>query len=98
MSKAHARKKKQAVDPGLEKEWDDLVEVASLLGVQVRRERGMFKSGSCTVDDQEMIIINRRLTIEGQIQVLIRELSHCDMESVFLRPEIREKIERGRVE
>lgn len=97
MKRKLRRAQKSRVAPELEKEWSDLVDVAELLGIQIRRERGMFKSGSCVVNDAKMIILNRRLSMEGQIEVLLSELAACDLESVYMRPEIREKLEqRGR--
>lgn len=86
------RKVKKEENPQLQKEVDELLEIAERIGIQVRFERGYFLSGSCSLDDQSMIIINRKLSLDSRIQVLLKELSGRDLEDVFIRPDLREKI------
>ncbi len=77
-------------------ELEALVDVARRLGVEVRFARGYFRSGSCLVGGKSMIIINRRLTVGGRIEILLRELADRDLEQIFIRPEVREKIRQAK--
>jgi hypothetical protein len=71
----------------------ELIELAKNLGISVRKEKGNFRSGYCTINEQEIIILNRSTTIETMATVLAQGLSkHSD--KVFIKPVIREFIEK----
>jgi len=61
----------------LQLELDQLKKRAAELGLRVRVEPGNFKSGSCLLEEQRMIIINRRLTLEERVRTLSQELSEA---------------------
>ncbi|MEM8600192.1 MAG: hypothetical protein AAGF99_09755 [Bacteroidota bacterium] len=70
-----------------------LEEAVTQLGVRVRYERGAFRGGRCVVDDEEQVVLNRRLPVETHLDVLascLRELPH---EAVYLRPAVRAALE-----
>lgn len=59
------------------------------LGVPVRRGRGAFRGGRCTVGGREVVVVNTLHPPEAQAVVLagaIRELPH---EGLYLRPAVR---------
>jgi hypothetical protein len=56
-------------------ELDQLKKRAAELGLRVRVEPGNFMSGSCLLEEQRMIIINRRLTLEERVRTLSKELA-----------------------
>lgn len=58
-------------------------------GVEVRWEKGAFQGGRCTLDGQEIIILNRRLPIETHLRVLARAVRPEALDATSLRPAIR---------
>ncbi len=73
--------------------YDDLKELARELGVKVRLETGNFVGGLCTVDDQEVILINRRHHQTRRITILARALYDFGLDDTFVKPALRNRIE-----
>ena len=90
--KTETRKKPAQEDRELEL-LRDLEEAARRLGVRVRTERGVFRSGLCEVQGESMIILNRRLSTADRATVLARILCQLDLEEVHLSPRTREFLE-----
>ncbi len=62
------------------------------LGVRVRRERGAFRSGRCTVEGDEVVVLNRLHPPEAQVAALAAALrEHAD--GLYLRPAVRAALE-----
>ena len=64
------------------------------LGVRVRRERGTFRGGLCTVAGEPAVVLNRVHPPEAQASVLaqaIRERGGAD--ALYLRPAVRAALE-----
>jgi len=78
---------------------EELVEVAAALGVKVRVEVikknsiGQPKGGLCHVEGEPVILVHRKLKDSDKAQVLIEALDGFDLDSVFIKPEVREIIE-----
>jgi len=71
---------------------EGLEEAARSLGFKVRTERGSFRSGRCRSRDEELIILNRRLSTLERAQVLARILAAANLDATFLLPAVREHI------
>lgn len=69
---------------------EQLEEAARALGLRVRVERGSFRSGRCRSRDEQLVILNRRLSTRERAQVLARILAEEDLEQAFLKPAVRE--------
>jgi hypothetical protein len=82
-----------------EKLVEELKEVAVALGVTVRIEVikqntiGQPKGGLCYVDGQPVVLVHRKLKDSDKAQVMIEALGEFDLDSVFIKPEVRETIE-----
>ncbi|MCX6155414.1 MAG: hypothetical protein NT007_14770 [Candidatus Kapabacteria bacterium] len=74
--------------------YDELADIAKTIGITVRRENGNFKSGFCVVNEQKLILFNRNATVELRASVLARCLSTQSIEKMYLKPVIREYIEK----
>jgi hypothetical protein len=59
------------------------------LGVRVRRERGTFRGGRCTVEGREVVVLNRLHPPEAQVLVLAEALRDLPHEQLYLRPSVR---------
>jgi UDP-N-acetylmuramate dehydrogenase len=79
---------------------DELVRVATRLGVEVRTEpfetapaRG---GGRCRVDGREFILLDARASLPDRVGVLASALAALDLEDVYVMPEARDRVERER--
>lgn len=65
----------------------------SKVGVRVRREKGNFRGGWCTVNDEELLVLNKRQSAETQFAILAESLRDYPLESVYLKPGLRSALE-----
>ena len=79
---------------------EELVRVATRLGVQVRIEpfetppaRG---GGRCVVDGREFILIDARAPLGDRLGALAAAMSDLDLEDIYVTPEARDRVERER--
>lgn len=70
-----------------------LEEAHARLGVRVRRERGAFRGGRCTVGEEEVVVLNRRHPPEVHLAVLAESLRELPSEQLYLRPAVRAALE-----
>lgn len=74
---------------------EELKDLAERLGFQVREEKLLrevgyrVRSGTCRFRDQRLILIDRELPPAARLDVLVDELSACDLGSVYASPEVR---------
>lgn len=71
----------------------ELEKLATDLGYRIRYEFGDFSGGNCVLNDQKMILINKRIPPEARLVILARIYSGMDLDSVFIKPAVREYIE-----
>ncbi len=71
----------------------ELEELAKRSNVGIRYEKGDFEGGYCVLKAERMIVINRRLMLVRRASVLARGLAEVGVDSVYLKPAIREFIE-----
>ncbi|MCH8928809.1 MAG: hypothetical protein IIB39_08860 [Candidatus Marinimicrobia bacterium] len=72
---------------------EELEILAEKLGLTVRYERGDFQGDLCFIDDDGVIIIQKKAIIEKKIAVLSRGMSRVDLRNVYVLPEIRKLLE-----
>lgn len=72
---------------------EELIEVAGQLGLEVRQEKGNFRGGRCTVDDEELIMLNKRHLPEVRLAVLAEALHGLPLDTVYLKPAVRRALE-----
>ena len=81
---------------------EELKELARRLGIQVREEALLrevgyhVRSGGCRVRGEEVIFLDRTLSPEDRVQVLLEELADRDFETVYLSPALRALVEHRR--
>ena len=71
-----------------------LEDALTRLDVRVRRARGAFRSGLCTVEGAEVVVLNRQHPPEAQVFALaaaLRQLGRVD--ELYLRPAVRAALE-----
>ncbi len=78
---------------------DELKQLAGQLGIEVREERLLreigyrVRSGSCRVREKNLILLDRGLPLETQIEILVGELAERPLDSVYLSPAARRLLE-----
>ena len=71
----------------------ELEEVAKLLGVTIRYEKGDFEGGFCILKTQKILLINKKLMPNRKATVLAVAMNELGIENVFLKPALREYID-----
>jgi hypothetical protein len=92
--------KKSTVKPIDEKQEiiiSELIEVFKNIGYEVRIEKGFFKGGFCLLREQNLFLLNKNIEPAKKINFLAKNLSELGVEEIFVKPEIREIIERESV-
>lgn len=74
--------------------YDELMDVAGKLFSDLRKEEGLFKTGSCTVNGQRVMVVNKRQPIEERIEALAKEIALLGAENHYLKPVVRAEVER----
>jgi len=78
---------------------EELKNLAKQLGFEVRQEKLLrevgyhVRSGSCRVHDTNIILLDRTLPVQAQIDVLVEELSGNPFDDIYLSPEARRLLE-----
>ncbi|RMF95323.1 MAG: hypothetical protein D6734_05745 [Candidatus Schekmanbacteria bacterium] len=73
---------------------EQLEELAEKLSIKVQYEdlkkAGIkLRGGSCRVEDENRIIIDKRLRINEKVEILANELSKLNLENVYIPPRIK---------
>lgn len=78
-----------------------LEELADKLGVPIRYDKIkpeedeiVISGGLCRVRGNLVIIINSKITTRNKIQALVEALKHFDLDGVYVRPALRELLEK----
>ena len=71
----------------------DLEEICRQLGIRVRYEKGDFEGGYCILEDQKVLVVNKRLNEMRKASVLAQALGEIGIEMMYLKPVVREFIE-----
>ena len=72
---------------------EELTDVAERMGMEVRVEKGNFRGGRCQVGDTTVIMLNKRHLADGQLAVLADSLRDAPLDTVYLKPAVRDALE-----
>lgn len=73
--------------------YKELIELASALGYTIRRDNGNFRGGACILNNEKIIVLNKNLPIETQVNILSNAI-YPEIQSKFIKPGLRERIEK----
>lgn len=71
----------------------ELEELIDEIGYTIRREKGAFRSDSCVMEGQKLIVLNKRQPAESQISVLTRVLEKNLTDDIYVKPAVRKDID-----
>lgn len=89
-----ALKKKKQISPESKQLLIELEDIVHRLGYKMRYEKGNFEGGYCLVKELKLFVINSRNDTEKRIGIIIRNLNEMGVEGIFVKPGIRELIEK----
>lgn len=94
------RKRKRTLVKGIQNVelLQALEEVAEKLGLEIRNEKGDFKSGFCTVNDQNLIILKKDEFLERKIVLVAEKLAELEYETHTPNPAISEFINQIKID
>jgi hypothetical protein len=90
-------KKKKQVNPEHKQVLLELEDIVQRVGYKVRYEKGDFEGGYCIIRESQLFVINSRNDVEKRISIICRNLKELGIEGVFIKPQIREIIEKETV-
>ena len=70
-------------------------ELAEKLNIKLLQDKGDFTGGSCLVEDENFIVVNKRKPIEQRLKILANEFSKKDLSDIYIVPSLREFIEQS---
>ena len=85
---------KKIIDDKKEATINELIEVFGALGFEVRMEKGTFKGGFCLLRERKLFLLNKTIEQDKKISFLLRNLYAIGTEGIFIKPGIREMMER----
>jgi hypothetical protein len=94
MSKVIKKAKDVQVTENQEIVITELLEVYTQIGYTVRIEKGFFKGGFCLLREQKLFLLNKNIEPAKKINFLAKNLSEIGVEGIYLKPNIRELIEK----
>jgi hypothetical protein len=72
----------------------ELIELYKNVGFEVRVEKGSFKGGFCLLREQKLFLLNKNIEPIKKISFLAKNLSEIGIEDIFVKPELRDIIEK----
>jgi hypothetical protein len=72
----------------------ELEDVAVKMFDEVRRDTGGFSTGACVINGKSLLMVNNRQPIDERIAALAREIARHNPTRLYLKPAIREEVER----
>ena len=94
MSKVIKKVVQKPIDEKQEIIISELIEVFKGIGYEVRIEKGFFKGGFCLLREQKLFLLNKNIEPAKKINFLSKNIAELEIDTIFLKPEIRDIIER----
>tara|TARA_B100000700_G_scaffold327384_1_gene441783 strand:+ start:543 stop:794 length:252 start_codon:yes stop_codon:yes gene_type:complete len=66
--------------------------LAEQVGIRVIKDTGSFKGGYCIIDNEEVIVINKKRPLENHIKQLSSTFSKMKTNQIFIKPILRDLI------
>ncbi len=71
----------------------ELEEIARQLGFEIRKGKGNFRGGRCTIGGQETIVLNKHHSPEVHLSLLAECLKDSSLDAVAIKPAVRKALE-----
>lgn len=71
----------------------ELEELIPRFGYRIRKEKGNFRGGSCVLEGEKLIMVNRNLPVDTQVATLARLIHGLDHSGMYIKPQVRQELE-----
>ena len=68
----------------------ELTRIAGKIGIKIIEDRLLKKGGYCRVFENKYVIMDKRISEEDKLNILIKALQKNNLENLYLTPKIRE--------
>ncbi len=68
----------------------ELTRIACKIGIKIIEDKLLKKGGYCRVFKNKYIIMDKRISDEDKLNILIKALKRNNLENIYLTPKIRE--------
>ena len=73
--------------------YNQFEELSKKLGIKIVKDKGDFVGGSCLINNQKVIVINKLKPLEHRLKILALTFLEYNLDSVYVVPYLREFIE-----
>jgi hypothetical protein len=72
---------------------EELEMLVNQVGVKLRYEKGDFDGGYCVLKEEQVLVVNKRLTDVRRASILAQALTQIGIDAIFLKPNVRDFID-----
>ena len=77
--------------------YTEFEELGQRLGLKILKGKGDFSGGTCTVNSEAVIVINKMKPMEQRLRTLATSFLEYNLDEIYMVPALRAYIEESRL-
>ena len=77
--------------------YTEFEELGQRLGLKILKDKGDFSGGTCTVNNETVIVINKLKPMEQRLRTLATSFLEFNLDEIYMVPALRAYIEESRL-
>ena len=77
--------------------YTEFEELGQRLGLKILKGKGDFSGGTCTVNSETVIVINKMKPMEQRLKTLATSFLEFNLDEIYMVPALRAYIEESRL-
>ncbi len=77
--------------------YTEFEELGQWLGLKILKGKGDFSGGTCTVNNETVIVINKMKPMEQRLKTLATSFLEFNLDEIYMVPALRAYIEESRL-
>ena len=77
--------------------YTEFEQLGQRLGLKILKGKGDFSGGTCTVNNETVIVINKMKPMEQRLRILATSFLEFNLDEIYLVPALRAYIEESRL-
>ena len=77
--------------------YTEFEELGQRLGLKILKGKGDFSGGTCTVNSETIIVINKMKPMEQRLRTLATSFLEFNLDEIYMVPALRAYIEESRL-
>ena len=77
--------------------YTEFEELGQRLGLKILKGKGDFSGGTCTVNNETVIVINKMNPMEQRLKTLATSFLEYNLDEIYMVPALRAYIEESRL-